>query len=38
MYEERFPPDAPQLFQGIQAKCRLYQDIQAKCRKNPASV
>ena len=35
MYEERFPPDAPQLFQDIQAKCR---HIQAKCRQNPASV
>ena len=28
MYE-RFPPDAPQLFQDIQAKCRLFRDIQA---------
>ena len=38
MYEERFRPDAPQLFQDIQAKCRLFQDIQAKCGKNHASV
>jgi hypothetical protein len=36
MYEERFRPDAPQLFQDIQAKCRPFQDIQAKCRQNPA--
>ena len=38
MYEDRFPPDPPQLFQDIQAKCRLFQDIQAKRRKNPASL
>ena len=35
MYKERFPPDAPQLFQDIQAKCRLFQVIQAKCRQIP---
>jgi hypothetical protein len=35
MYEDRFPPDPPQLFQDIQAKCRLFQVIQAKCRQIP---
>jgi hypothetical protein len=38
MYKERFPPDAPQLFQDIQAKCRLFREIQPKCRQNPVSV